>query len=1308
MIGTTKQLRDDALAPDPSKSVAAFAEAAPVPTSTFGAGARLADRFIIEGPPRRGGMGVVYRARDLLGGGFVAIKVMGRRSARRRQRFEREATILATQQHDAVVRYVAHGFLDDGAPWLAMEWLVGEDLSDRLRHKPLTFDESVRLICRVCDALADAHAQGIVHRDIKPSNLFLVDGVPEQVKVLDFGLSREAEPALQITRDGDRLGTVGYMAPEQASGSGPVDPRADVFSIACVLYECLVGHAPFESAHTVAVLAKVLRDEPTAPSQLRPDLPVSLDAFFVSALAKDPQARPRDAAQLCGALEHALLHGAAADLGPPTRMRGLEQKITSVILGRPEQLVEPPDSSLLGQVVTMDEHDLRFLSQNFSADASPLQGGALLLLLGERGEANDRAAQAAQCALALRHRRPELRLAIATGLTESSGLVPVGAAIDRAAELLEQAGRSHAPILVDELTAALIRNRFELEPVGVDQHALLGARPELEAPRKLMGKPTPCVGRDLELKLLDSALDECIAGSTSCAVLVTGPAGIGKSRLASEWLTGEPRNSGARILIARADPMSASAPLSLMQKLVRHASEVLDADSSALQHARLSDYLGTSSALQGAEFLSELLGLGEHFVPSPTLRAARVSPEIMREQTQRALEAWLAGEVARGPLVILIEDLHWCDARSVDMLTHALQQHAAHPLLVLALARPEAEQQFPQLCQRAALQLRLPSLSARAAERLVRAALHPTPSAEVIARVVRTAEGNAFFLEELIRRVASGSSDLPETIVAMAQSRLERLEAPARKVLRAASVFGETFWAEGVASALGTKVALTSELQGLVAREIIVQVASARYAGSHEYRFRHALLRDAAYQTLTDGDRERAHRAAGAWLAEVGEKEASLVAEHFAAGRAHAQAVPWLQRASRSALDLGDLQSAMAFAQQGLELGASGSERGLLLLCLGHVQTWSGKTDVAMLRPALDLLAPGSAPWWLTIALLTLAESAHGRPQEATHYVQLGLDAPPDIEQVGAFGQALLVLVGALVLLGRGELCAALIERARSVPLEAQEPGFLADLQAARCALASVAPIGGRWHLELAYRQGWDGVETMRSLGALCGEAMALNYFAVAATHLGRYDDAERACQRALSLAQHAGSGLNRDWAGVFLAKVQVRLGKSSAALATLEGLRASLDQNLLQMLPAIAAEALHLQQRHEEAIAEVEQAVVGPSPRLRRMVGGFRARALLALGRGEQAIAAAERALEEQTSSGLESEVELFASYAQALLEVGRGADARVAAQRAQALVMSVAETIADAELRRSFVEDVEPNARALRLASGFATASA
>src|SRR5262249_44843238 len=158
---------------------------------------------------------------------------------------------------------------------------------------------SISLAARVADALAAAHARGVVHRDIKPSNLFLPDGDIARVKVLDFGVARMSGGArAEASLTAGRVGTPRYMAPEQARGEKEIDARADVFSLGCVLYACLAGRAAFLGDDEIGVLAKILLEDPPRVREVKPGVPKPVDDLVMRMLSKDPAGRPQDGAAL--------------------------------------------------------------------------------------------------------------------------------------------------------------------------------------------------------------------------------------------------------------------------------------------------------------------------------------------------------------------------------------------------------------------------------------------------------------------------------------------------------------------------------------------------------------------------------------------------------------------------------------------------------------------------------------------------------------------------------------------------------------------------------------------------------------------------------------------------------------------------------------------------------------------------------------------------------------------------------------------------------------------------------------------------
>ena len=259
-----------------------------VRTGTMLAGFRI-DSLIAEGAT-----GIVYLAEDTRRGGRVALKVLGRDLAeddRFRRRFLRESKLAATLDHPNVVPIVEGGE-DDGALYLAMELVEGVDLREMLRREGrLDPEGTLNLLGQVADALDAAHAAGLVHRDVKPANILVRDEPEgEHAYVCDFGLARHVSSASSLTSDRGLVGTIDYIPPEQIEG-GDIDGRTDVYSLGCVLFECLAGSRPFDRESELSVVFAHLNEPPPRLSEYRPDLPETLDTMFATALAKSPSDR---------------------------------------------------------------------------------------------------------------------------------------------------------------------------------------------------------------------------------------------------------------------------------------------------------------------------------------------------------------------------------------------------------------------------------------------------------------------------------------------------------------------------------------------------------------------------------------------------------------------------------------------------------------------------------------------------------------------------------------------------------------------------------------------------------------------------------------------------------------------------------------------------------------------------------------------------------------------------------------------------------------------------------------------------------
>lgn len=302
-------LRDPSMAPDPATDLI---------------GKVIGGRYRVTGIVGRGGMGVVYGGEHLELGLPVAIKVLPTsyaRDAETLKRFEREARTASRVRHPNVVTVFDLGRLDTGEPYLAMELLVGRDLSDVVDGgRSLPLKEVIEILDPLAAALDALHKEGVVHRDIKPSNIFFSRGAggAETLKLVDFGLAalHTSAGAERLTRTGHVIGTAIYMAPEGARGA-LVGPAGDIYSLGVVAFELLTGHPPFDGQPMAVLMDKVAGNAPSMTELSGRPFDPRLEAIVASALARPPEARPKSATELVRGMRAVLDAGGAARSDPP-------------------------------------------------------------------------------------------------------------------------------------------------------------------------------------------------------------------------------------------------------------------------------------------------------------------------------------------------------------------------------------------------------------------------------------------------------------------------------------------------------------------------------------------------------------------------------------------------------------------------------------------------------------------------------------------------------------------------------------------------------------------------------------------------------------------------------------------------------------------------------------------------------------------------------------------------------------------------------------------------------------------------------
>jgi tetratricopeptide (TPR) repeat protein len=1309
-------------------------------------GKTVSGRFELLQLAGSGGMGAVYRARDLTDGSTVAVKILTGRELREAERFDLEAAILAELKHPAIVRYVAHG-VEGGDHFIAMEWLEGEDLATRLDHRPLTIGDTVSLAHRAAGALAYAHARGIVHRDIKPENLFLPGGVIARLKVLDFGIARLTRGGRKLTLTGSVIGTPGYMAPELVRGERNIKPSADVFSLGCVMFQCLTGRAVFEAEEATALLAKILLQEAPRAKEIAPGIPDALDDVVARMLAKDPNKRLPDANAVIEALEKVLAAPAALELTTAAERKraqpaltATEQRIACVVIAGPSITAEErwygstpalgiridgrrapsqPEGTSVGRVDELEGE----LARVHGARLHALPGGSVVIVLPDAGKPNDQAARAARCALAVRDELPDVPLVVATGPGRFSAWSVVGEVIDNGMRLLR--GTAPGAIRLDDVATGLLDARFEIRRDGAASF-LRSERDVFAVKRNLLGKASDFVGRGREMSMLSNIYTSALAEQSSAAVLVTGAAGVGKSRLRQEFVewVGKQRER-AEVFFGVGDSLGAGSPFAMIGLGIRRAAGIQEGELIEEKRRKLvervSKHVDREVVPRVAAFLGEIANVPFPDEQNEALRMARQNPQVMGDAMRRSWEDWLAAECAAHPVLLLLEDLHWGDLGTVSFVDAALRNLRDQPFMVLALGRPDVQTRFPELWAGRDLQtIRLGPLSKRASEKLVREALGDAVSDDVVEQLIARADGNAFYLEELIRATAAGRHEsLPDSVIGMVQARLDAEGPQARRVLRAASVFGERFSQGGVAALLGGEgeLPVTSEwLELLSARELVARAASAERRGDVEYTFTHALVREAAYAMLTADDRALGHRLAGAWLEEAGAtSDAMALAEHFRRGEEPARAIRWYERAAEQALKANDLAAAIERAELGISCGATGEEAGALRLIEAEAHVWRGEFGAAESHAlaAAEARPAGSASALRALGSALVSAAKQGKLDVVEELVRRVSEAQPEPSARGAQISCLAWGATYLIFGGRTAAADALMGLVSEISrgLSDLDPQAQALIQQVRSFRASAAgDLGGCLAgLEAA-------LVSFELAGDLRNSTSTRANLGYMYCELGDFARAEAALRQALAETERM--GLHELTAAVKhnLGRVLGLRGQLPEA-ARLE--RDAIDSVLKQGEPRVEgvartylSEILAADGDFSGAEVEAELAVdvLTVAPSLRVAALGALARARLGRGEAERALEAAREAAAALAALGEieEGESSVRLTFAEALAQNGLDAEARAAVEIARDRLLARAQRIEDETWRRRFLHDVPLNERVLSLAAQWTSSPA
>lgn len=786
----------------------------------------------------------------------------------------------------------------------------------------------------------------------------------------------------------------------------------------------------------------------------------------------------------------------------------------------------------------------------------------------------------------------------AVGERGDDGPVVVGATMNRAARL--QAAAPVGGVLLSAATARQVRGAFALQrldaarlkgfdgPVEVYQVHSAQAQGFWPQTRGVEGVTTRTVGREIELGRLQKAFADMPSESCWTVVTVLGHAGIGKTRLLSDfesWLAGLP--TGVWLLRGRTAPTDGAAPYRLLRAAFAERLGVQDDDDTGrVREAWVSGLaaMADDDPDVDPEALAAWLGFGLGDVPR--LDAWRHDPQALQRAGRRSLEALLRRLGRTAPVVLLLEDLHWADDASLDWLQECAASPQGHPVLVVATTRPALLDRRPHWGEGlpGAVPVRLGPLSRRESGELVGDVLQRAPHVpeQVRRLVVDASEGNPFFIEELVAWlidqgvVRTGddgwtvdadvvpSHGVPGTLRGVLQARLDSLAPDERGVVDRASVVGRVFWdraverlADGTDGTDGAEDGAPSDAyQRLRAREVVHQRPTSAFERTREFAFRHALLRDVAYDGLLRPRRRRYHSLTASWMQEAVEasgradEHAATVAHHLLEAGEGAAAASWLLRAGRHAARAFAVPQALSLLEQAAE----------------HVPADDPDLRFEVLAEQEQVLDRAGRREEQRRVLDALMEAAVGdRARRARALVAQGrwlffhsdyADAVPVAEEAAGLArqagrgdlevQALLVTGRSLAF--RGQHAAAREHLTSLLPL-AHDAGSLRDVAEVLRLLGVVAtnlhePVTAT---DLLTRS----VRTYREAGDAEGEALASGQLATLHQLTGRLDDARRAMEDALAFFVSTGHRLRQGIVMGNLVSIALDQGRLDDALRT-------------------------------------------------------------------------------------------------------------------------------------------------------------
>ena len=951
---------------------------------SLGEGELYNNRFRILKTAAFGGMSRIYKAEDTTTGEPVALKVLtlSRTDQLIIQRFEREIKILRTVKHANLVRAIDHGVAPNGDLYLALEWLEGLDLGDVMTTRDISTRESLEIARGILRGLEVVHHAGIIHRDLKPANVFVLENTrpPSGIKLLDFGVAKIINEDLEVntkrplTTAGMVVGTPYYMSPEQAQGQDDIDTRADLYSVGSALFELISKERCFKAKSALALLVKIATEPAPEIQSIVPDIEPEINELLKKALQQNPDDRFQTAREMEEAISKILSNNVKArttqHMGELTDF-GTERMETEALESTDAQksVCQEEVEAVTSRADAFDDTDMA-LSNVPEATAMIVQdtngsdewqkacdviceltvaaGGEYKRIrqglivsyfshtIGSAASAMEIAAQIVSTEGA-----DIMERALRVSVVATTKEIDEAALIDTACTQLEYAERNELIIdsLVRQQCFKLLTTK-ERHPgkfiVQSYRDQNFGTSPKRDESKFSSVQSSV---RKTQAQELFEKIENHRKKRESRVFAIRAGFGMGRSQFLMElkYLLDKelPRDT---ILFSQCEEAMVGKPLYALTQALKRSCVIRIGDDQDTRFQKLMRLIPSQfTARQRTQTQESLAYLVQNTDQPTDSRAPSISPfdrpsrsPNQSRQLYNDVLRFLSETSKHKPLILILDDAHWCDRSTIELLEALMRQNSTGVLLVLSIdPKAEKSSHAGKLLQRFAHDhINLQPLGLEEIAELARDQLKFELSEEICTLLHEKSGGNIQYLQEILATLPRTTEEeairealdrVSPEIERLIAHHFESLEPGDLEILRVASAFGIRFWDQGISRILRTPI--EAAIARLSAQNIIYPVETSRFPRAREYSFQNRYLWEAVQRKSTASQRTQFQSKVVDWLLSQGEHDPVRLAYHYQEAELYSDAQAALCIASTAALHGGDLDSALDFIEQAERCG---------------------------------------------------------------------------------------------------------------------------------------------------------------------------------------------------------------------------------------------------------------------------------------------------------------------------------------------------------------------------------------------------